>query len=381
MNYGRYQILREMGRGSMGVVFQARDPHIDRLLAVKVLRTDRLESDDLIQRFLKEAKVIGRLTHPNIVTIYDVGEEQGTVYIAMEFREGKSLAEMVRGKLDNEEIVAIGVQLAETLHYAHQKGVVHRDVKPSNIIVQAGGQVKITDFGIAHVDDSAAALRTRAGEIMGTPAYMSPEQVLGKAVDGRSDIFSLGIILYEMATGRRPFGGESKSLVAVFHDIVQLAPQEPADATAGIPMELSRLIMKALDKEPANRFQTGRELAEALKLSLWDPASARAQQAKLLAHQGRARERLAWGVAPALLALAVGCYYYYFRYREATASAPAAVIEVSPEQDRGRDMVVKPDPASKARREAALPWANGRGLVQPKPVPGTGRLDSPAAAR
>jgi eukaryotic-like serine/threonine-protein kinase len=269
MNYGRYQIIKEVGRGSMGVVFQCLDPHIDRLVAVKVLRTDRVENDTFVKRFLKEAKVIGRLAHPNIVAIYDVGEEQGSVYIAMEFLEGMPLSDVVRGKLPTtREVVALGVQLADALDYAHQKGVVHRDVKPSNIVVQDDGRIKLTDFGIAHVDDSTATLQTQAGEVMGTPAYMSPEQVLSQPVDGRSDIFSLGIILYELSTGRRPFGGESKSLVTVFNEIVESTPVKPVAGALVVPGELSRLIMKALEKDPTQRFQTGREFAEALRCCL-----------------------------------------------------------------------------------------------------------------
>lgn len=272
MHYGRYQIIKEVGRGSMGVVFQALDPQIDRLVAVKVLRTDCLESAGFVQRFLNEAKVIGRLTHPNIIAIHDVGEEEGAVYIAMEYLEGMSLSEVVKGRKPNAiAVVALGVQLAETLDYAHQKGVVHRDIKPSNIIVQTDGQIKITDFGIAHLDGSTATLKTQTGEVMGTPAYMSPEQVLSRAVDGRSDIFSLGVILYELITGRRPFGAGSRSLVNVFNDIVQITPPEPSSIIPGLPRELSRLIMKSLQKNPAKRFQSGREFAEALRLCLIAP--------------------------------------------------------------------------------------------------------------
>ncbi|RNC67862.1 MAG: serine/threonine protein kinase [Desulfuromonadales bacterium] len=193
MNYGRYQIVKEVGRGSMGVVYEARDPNIDRVVALKVLRQDRITSETFVKRFLKEAKVVGRLSHPRIVTIYDVGEDQGTIYIAMEFLEGVPLSDLIRDKkLNADEVVELGTQIAATLEYAHQKGVIHRDVKPSNIVVRPDGQIKITDFGIAHIEDPSATLQTQAGEIMGTPAYMSPEQVQGHPVDCRSDLFSLG---------------------------------------------------------------------------------------------------------------------------------------------------------------------------------------------
>jgi serine/threonine-protein kinase len=266
MKFGRYTIIKEVGRGSMGVVYQGLDPQIDRLVAVKVLRHDKTSNENVSKRFLKEAKVIGRLSHQNIVTIYDFGEEQGDVYIAMEFLEGEPLSEVMRkGRYATEEIIDIGVRLAETLDYAHRKGVVHRDIKPSNIIVRDDGQMKITDFGIAHIDDPNATLQTQTGEIMGTPAYMSPEQVLGRQVDGRTDIFSLGVILYEMFLGKRPFGGEGKSLMTVFNEIVETTPRGPETEAPPMQQLLFRCIMKALAKKPEDRFQSGNELAAALK--------------------------------------------------------------------------------------------------------------------
>jgi len=359
MNYGRYQIIKEVGRGSMGVVFQARDPHIGRLVALKVLRKDRMESENFVQRFLKEAKVIGRLTHPNILAIYDVGEEQGAVYIAMEFLEGVSLSELARGSLPGtKEVVALGVQLAETLDYAHKKGVVHRDVKPSNIIVQSDGQIKITDFGIAHVDDATATLQTQAGEIMGTPAYMSPEQVLGQPVDGRSDIFSLGIVLYELTTGLRPFGGEGKGLVTVLNEIVQFTPQEPAALAASVPRELSRLIMKALDKEPAKRFQTGKEFAEALKACHDAPVPSPPQPAPGLAQKRRVNFGMALGVVTAAVAVADGLYLVSSRHDGRPAPAPVAVTKVSPQAGNSSGLrLVESAPAATAAKipDAAHP--------------------------
>jgi serine/threonine protein kinase len=192
MQYGRYRIVKELGRGSMGVVYQAHDPQIDRMVALKVLRSDRVASDTIVQRFLKEAKAVGRLSHPNIVVVYDIGEDHGTVYISMEYVEGKPLNEVLQSrKLNIEQAILLGIQVADGLDYAHRKGIVHRDIKPSNIIVQQDDRIKITDFGIAHIEDPNITHQTVAGEILGTPAYMSPEQVLGKPVDGRSDLFSL----------------------------------------------------------------------------------------------------------------------------------------------------------------------------------------------
>lgn len=208
MKYGRYEVLSELGRGSMGMVFQAHDPQIDRLIALKVLREDRLTSEDYVKRFLKEATAVGRLSHPGIVTVYDVGQDHGTIYIAMEFLQGQPLDTLSKNRAcAQEDIIRIGIQAAEALHYAHERGIVHRDIKPPNIICDQAMRVKITDFGIAHIDDPEGQQMTRAGEILGTPVYMAPEQVLGQQVDGRSDIYSLGVILYELSTGQRPFQG------------------------------------------------------------------------------------------------------------------------------------------------------------------------------
>ena len=197
MKLGRYHILEEIGKGSMGVVFKAHDPQIDRILAVKALRPDRVTSEAFVQRFLKEAQAIGRLSHPNIVTVYDAGLDGDTLFIAMEFLPGHSLKGILEQRqLSDQEIIHIGVEVVEALDYSHQRGIVHRDIKPSNIIINPSGSVKITDFGVAHIEDPNAPAQTVAGEILGTPEYMSPEQVLGKPVDGRSYLYSLGVILY-----------------------------------------------------------------------------------------------------------------------------------------------------------------------------------------
>jgi len=264
MNYGRYRIVRELGKGSIGVVYQAHDPHIDRLVALKVLRPDLVTTEQFVQRFLKEAKAIGRLSHPNIVTVYDVGRDHGTIYIAMEFVEGDRLDNiMEKREFTEKETVEFGIHVARILHYAHQNGIVHRDIKPSNIMLKSNGHLKITDFGIAHIEDPSAIQQTRAGEIIGTPAYMSPEQVLGQPVDGRSDLYSLGSILYELTTGNMPFRGEN--LTAVFRAITVEVPPDPAKLTSPISPSLSRIIMKCLNKRPEKRFPTGEAMAEALE--------------------------------------------------------------------------------------------------------------------
>ncbi|MGA1840670.1 MAG: protein kinase domain-containing protein [bacterium] len=263
MNYGRYQIVKEIGKGSMGVVYEAYDPDIDRRIALKVLREDRVTSKAFVERFLKEAKAIGRFSHSNVVTVYDVGQDQGTIFIAMELVEGKPLDKVIQGKkLDINEIVDLAIQVAEILECANQMGIVHRDIKPSNIILMPNARIKITDFGIAHIEDPSGHQLTQAGEILGTPAYMAPEQVIGCPVDGRSDLFSLGCILYEITTGSRPFQGNN--LAAIFNSITKENPVEPSKKNPEIPKDLSHIIMKCLEKSPKERFQTGGAMVDAL---------------------------------------------------------------------------------------------------------------------
>jgi len=277
MNYGRYEILQELGRGAMGVVYQAQDPQINRTIALKVLREDRVTSEDFVQRFLKEAMAIGRLSHPNIVTIYDVGRDHGTVYLAMEFLEGRPFNDIIReSTLSPRQIAELAIQLADCLDYAHKKGIVHRDIKPSNIMMTPDGKVKLTDFGIARIEDASMHQQTRAGEILGTPVYMSPEQVMGQQLDGRSDLYSLGVILYELAAGSRPYSGEN--LASIFRAITLDNPKDPAEIHAGIPPGLAKLIMKSLNKKADDRFQTGSEMAEAFRGLLKEMESAGEQK-------------------------------------------------------------------------------------------------------
>ena len=264
LKYGRYKILKMLGAGSMGIVYEAHDPQIDRRVALKVLRQDRLTSEAYTRRFLKEAVAIGRLSHPRIVTVYDAGHENNAVYIAMEFLEGEPLDRLMgKMRLDLTQALDLGSQVAEALDYAHSKGIVHRDVKPSNMLLRADGLVKITDFGIAHIDNPEATSQTQVGEILGTPAYMSPEQVQGKPVDGRSDLFSLGVILYELSTGEKPFKGQS--ITSILREIVEGTPRGPAGIRPDLPEDISAVVMKCLSKNPEDRYQTGKELAEALK--------------------------------------------------------------------------------------------------------------------
>jgi len=257
---------------------------------------------------------IGRLSHPNIVTVYDIGQDHGTVYIAMEFLEGEPLNEAIRRRTPDASWVAgIAVQLAESLAYAHSKGIVHRDIKPSNIILTPDGQVKITDFGIAHIEDPDMTQQTQAGQILGTPIYMSPEQVIGSRLDGRSDLYSLSVILYETAVGRRPYSGEN--IAAIFHAITQDNPAPPAQMDPGVPEALSDLIMKGMEKDIDKRFQSGAEMARAFRDFL------KSLEVKDSAPEAPAREGGRQGlliiVILVLVALMAGGGFFYLSHRQA----------------------------------------------------------------
>ncbi|MFZ1983914.1 MAG: serine/threonine-protein kinase [Desulfatitalea sp.] len=332
--YGRYRIVKELGKGTMGVVYQAHDPQIDRMVALKILRPDRVTSESFVARFLKEARAIGRLSHPNIVTIYDVGEDHGTVYIAMEFLKGEPFNEVVRsGRLTVPQCVDIARQVAQTLDYAHRQGIVHRDIKPSNIILTEDSQVKLTDFGIARIEDTGAGQQTQAGEILGTPVYMSPEQVMGQIVDGRSDLFSVGVILYEMVVGRRPFSGNN--IAAIFRAITHDVPEVPSAADPFIPQSLSDLIMKSLAKETGQRFQTGRQMAEALAIVL--PDGKIVDKSSTEAPRRSNTQRIVAAIV-LFVVIAGGAGGYYFFGRKAplpdnSADAGSVVAEPTPPGD------------------------------------------------
>jgi serine/threonine protein kinase len=262
---GRYQIVGELGRGSMGVVYQGFDPVIGRTVAIKTMLTEGLapqEFQEYKARFQREAMAAGILAHPNIITVYDFGEDNGILYLAMEFLEGKSLEKTAQeqGVLPIETILPIYDQVCSALDHAHRNKVVHRDVKPANIMILQNGLVKMTDFGIAKM---MAMGMTQAGQILGTPNYMSPEQVKGRQIDGRSDIFSLGVILYELVTGEKPFGGQN--ITTVIYKIINENPIPPRELDASIHAGLSYVISKALAKNVDERYQTCRELAEDLR--------------------------------------------------------------------------------------------------------------------
>jgi len=262
---GRYVILSEVGRGAMGVVYKATDSVLERPVAVKTVNItlEREHADKYEARFYQEAKAAGGLNHPNIVTVHDVGKSGDVVYMAMEYIEGVELKTLIgEGRpLRVPQALSIAAQVAEGLAYAHQRGVVHRDIKPANIMVVANGPVKITDFGIARM--RGAGDLTQTGMLLGSPKYMSPEQVIGKRADHRSDIFSLGVILYEMLCGAAPFNGEN--VTALMYQIVNFVPPAPGSLKEGVPELLDYIVAKMIAKPLEERYQDAAEVARDLR--------------------------------------------------------------------------------------------------------------------
>jgi len=263
---GRYELLGELGHGAMGVVYRAKDPLIGRTVALKTIRLSEegtgLTHAQLVERFQNETRAAGLLSHPNIVVIYDAGESDGLCYIALELVNGKSMESLLESgeKFSTPRLLNIMEQVCSALQYAHHNNVVHRDIKPANIMLTPGDVVKITDFGTAKILQYGAA---RESNMVGTPSYMSPEQVKGSFVDGRTDIFSLGVMLYEITTGKRPFSGND--LPSTFHSILNDEPPPPCELNSSVPLGVSSAIMKALSKSPHLRYESCADFLEDLK--------------------------------------------------------------------------------------------------------------------
>ena len=266
---GRYEILGELGHGAMGIVYRAKDPAMDRVVALKTIISVALASQqgsEFRERFYREARAAGALTHPGIVPVFDVGEHEGTPFLVMEFVAGRTLDDVAKKgeRLKLDRVCEIGQKIAEALGYAHQHGVVHRDIKPSNILLTSREtygieRPKISDFGLAKLAEGQTTL---TGQMLGTPAFMPPEQFTGAQIDGRADIFSLGVMLYLMATGEQPFPGES--ITAVSYKVVHTDPVPPGKLNPSLPAKLELVILKCLAKNPAERYQTGEDLARDL---------------------------------------------------------------------------------------------------------------------
>ncbi|PYQ01858.1 MAG: hypothetical protein DMF82_18030, partial [Acidobacteria bacterium] len=268
---GRYQVLTSIGYGAMGAVYKAFDPLIKRTLAIKTIRLDIPRGSpqyrSFIDRFYHEARISGTLSHPNIVTLFDIGEENGLPYLAMEFVEGQTISSILeRGeRFPPEKVIALVSQIASAVDYAHSKGVIHRDIKPSNLILYEGERVKVTDFGIAKLVD---AEMTQSGTLLGTPSYMSPEQAMGDKLDGRSDIFSLGVCAFEMLSGEQPFPGTN--VTSILYKLVHVDPIEPANLEMNglVPQKWHEVFSRVLAKKPDDRYQTASDFVQDLEYCL-----------------------------------------------------------------------------------------------------------------
>ena len=258
----RYKLVQKVGEGGMGVVYKAQCTLLNRFVAVKILKAELNDYEDFIAMFKREANSIASLSHTNIVNIYDAGSENNINFIVMEYINGKTLKQVIKekGRFSYSETIYISLQIAKALEYAHKNNIVHRDIKPDNILITDDNIVKLTDFGIAKVTDSATI--TNSNNIMGSVHYFSPEQAKGKFVDCRTDIYSLGIVMYEMITGKVPFNAHVSISVAMMHIQEPVIP--PREIITNIPENINKVILKTLEKEPINRFQTATELSEIL---------------------------------------------------------------------------------------------------------------------
>ena len=314
----RYELLETLGQGAMGVVYKARDRELDRVVAIKTIqRHAGADLDAIAGRLSQEARTAARLSHPGIVAVYDVGRHAGTPYVVMEYFTGRTLTELLEaGPLAPDRAVHVALQVCRALAYAHAQGVVHRDVKSSNIMIDAGWHAKLADFGVAHVVDKPA---NEAGMMIGTPAYMAPEHAAGGDADARSDLFSLGVVLYEALTGVKPFAGED--VARVLHDVVHVDPVPPREKNFAVPPALDVVVRRAMSKDPADRYPDAAAFAEALAQSGVLVESLAVE--RWLSHARRRSTLLVAGLL-VVIGVAVGVYV---RGRVAEPPAPA----ISPE--------------------------------------------------
>ena len=341
---GKYKILGVLGKGGMGIVYKGLDPDIEREVAIKTIRLDSFidgpEKEEMLNRVIREAKAAGRLNHPNIITIYDVLREDDLTFIVMQYVDGQTLQTLIEsGKIFSpEDVIAILKPVAESLDFAHQNGIVHRDVKPANILIDKAGTPFLADFGVARME---ASTMTGPGTTIGTLSYMSPEQIMGKTADGRADFFALGVILYELLAGRKPFVGNNLSTIV--YKIVHEEPQRVTDINQSLPPGYEDVIRRALAKNADDRYQSGREMIADLE----DPGkiaeASRAYKLKTgtgLAPEGRKKRPFALAGGLLLMAAAAGVVYILYS-RDAGESSNNAVYQNTPKTQEA----IRPPPA------------------------------------
>ena len=342
---GKYEIEGVLGEGAMGVVYKARDPFIERTVAIKTIRNDLLDPNirgEMLARFKREAQAAGQLSHPGIVSVYEYGQEGNTAFISMEFIEGEELADIFeRGEKPKEQhVIGIIIQLLEALSFAHAKGIVHRDIKPSNIIVTTDQKVKLADFGIAHVDTSSL---TQSGSVLGTPAFMSPEQCVGSSVDSRTDLFSVGAVLYYTLTGEKPFPGGNP--FTIMQRVINHDPEPPSSFNPLLPKAIDKVLARAMAKKPEKRYQTAQQFIDDLKaIKSLDvaPAATMVSTAAFPHSTGPYSAGKVMGIVMAL-ALAGGSGAYFFS--DWFKSAPPVATEFPEVQ---QPAVVMPTPAAES---------------------------------
>ena len=329
-----YEILAEIGRGGMGVVYQARDTRLDRMVAVKLLPADKVADPERKQRFIQEAKAASALNHPSIITIHEINADDGVDFIVMEYLEGQTLDALISSKgMRAAQALKYAVQIADALAKAHGAGIVHRDLKPSNVMVTGDGRVKILDFGLAKLAEAADSSPegrtvteqpiTEEGTVLGTAAYMSPEQAEGRRLDGRSDIFSFGSVLYEMMTGRKPFTGDSR--LALLTKILNEDPKPPSQLASTIPTELEKIILRCMRKDPARRYQTMADLKVALEDLVTESTSDLQDPALAV----RAPRRSPWVWAAVIPLLLIGAYFAPRAWRSPESTAPLRAVPLT----------------------------------------------------